>query len=93
MICQCHCGRVYWKYSGAQPAGFCSWRCWWDRDKRARPARELNPEEPHQVLDEIREHNYQQHHVISVTYQAPGCEACEHLEARYAEALHNVRVA
>ena len=81
-----HCKRPYWRYRPDHPPPFfCSVRC---RDEHRagiahgeRPARA-----PWVVLAEFRQHRLAAHGSSSVL-EWYDCEACERLEAEYADAL------
>lgn len=93
MIAKCSgCKRQYWSYRPnfpMPPAGYCSLKCYEERDRKTHTARELDPEAPASVLEDLRGHLLDEHGTTDITAWFE-CAECERLNARYAAALAGV---
>ncbi len=71
------------------PAGYCSWPCWQDRERRVKHSKPLDPEDPAAVLADMREHLHEVHQSTDITAWFQ-CAECERLSGRYAAALQEI---
>lgn len=87
-----HCKRDFYRYPTSfprPPAGYCSMPCFDARGKKAQVPRELDPEEPRAVLEDIRAHLKDQHQTADITAWFE-CGLCDALQERYSTALRSV---